>query len=73
MLYKFENYLCNICYYCNKITGKNYTYKLNKHQAKIYWFEDGYRKEYNLDVQLYYGPLNISAQEVANMVVTSNV
>lgn len=69
MDYKFESYLTEICDQCNKLTGRNYTYKRRKHQASIYWFENGVKKEYNMDVQFYYGPMHMTAKEVAEMVV----
>lgn len=71
MQYKYEAFLTDICEACNSITGKNYTYKIRKNQATIYWFENGYKKEYNLDVQFYYGPLALKAHEVAEMVVNN--
>ena len=71
MQYKYESYLFDVCYYCNKLTGKNYTYKLNKNQAHIYYFSEGRKQEYHFDIQLFYGPLNYTAQEVAEMVVNN--
>lgn len=69
MRYKYECYLTDICEACNAITGKNYTYQIRKQQASIFWFENGKKQEYNLDVQLYYGPLHLKASEVARMVI----
>lgn len=69
MEYKYAYYLREICEACNALTGRNYTYQLRKHQATIYWFENGYKRQYNLDVQLYYGPLGLKPSEVARMVV----
>lgn len=72
MDYKYESYLFDICYFCNKLTGKNYTYKRRKNQGTIEWFNEGQKRQFIFDLQLYYGPLNYKALDVAKM-VTENV
>ena len=69
MDYKYESYLFDICYFCNQITGKNYTYSRSKNHAIIAWFEGGKKETFSFDVQFFYGPMNLSAKDVAEMVV----
>lgn len=70
MLYRYENYACNVCYQANAITGKNYTYKNRKNQYEISWFDHGKRKTFIYDSILYRDQLKLSAYDVAKMVVT---
>lgn len=67
MYYDYVSYAMDVCDACKKLTGRKYSYKINKSQVHIEWFENGKKLEYIFDCDLFLS-IHIKPKECAKMI-----